>query len=111
LTENIHAALAVIALILLFAPALLLIVAAVRLFGRTGATASVLIAIGAVLLTLASLDFLYSTVIGVWLGPEALARFALVSFYVLKGANYLALLLIGVGLLLLPMDRSADRHN
>ncbi len=111
MTENIYAAFAVVALLLLFAPALLLIVAAVRLFGRTGGTASVLIAIGAVLLTLASLDFLYSIVIGVWLGPEALARFALLSVYVLNGANYLALILIGVGLLLLPMDRSADRQT
>jgi len=88
-----------------------LIVATVRLSGRPGGTASVVIAIGAVLLSLASLDFLYTMVVGVWLGPEALARFALLSVYVLKGANYLALVLIGVGLLLLPMDRSADRQT
>lgn len=96
---NIQVALGVAGLILIFAPAGLLIIASIKVVKSMGDFSAVLIATGAVILTIVSLDFLYNFVIALLFGPEELAAFSLFGLYFFRGLNYLALLLIGVGLL------------
>jgi hypothetical protein len=61
---------------------------------------SALIIVGSLLIAITSLDFIYSVFLGVWLSTESLAFYSLYSGFIFKGLNYLAFLLIGIGLLL-----------
>ena len=99
MTSTIQAIFGVVALVLLFLPAILLIVASVKIIKIVQDAFAVWIAMGAVLLTLTALEFLYSFFIALLLGPEEIASYAIYSIYLFKGMNYLALVLIGIGLL------------
>ncbi len=99
MTTTIQVAFGVIALILLFLPASLLIYASLRMIKTVESYSMILVAMGALLLTIVSLDFLYSFLLALAFGPEELATYALYSTYLFKGLNYLALLLISFGLL------------
>ncbi len=103
----IQAGFGVLALIVLFTPAGLLIYASVGLFRSKGGSAALLVAIGGVLLTVASLDFLYSFATALLLGPEELAAYSIIAVYVGRGLNYMALLLIGIGLVRLTRGQTA----
>ena len=98
---SIQTVLAIVALLLLFAPAILIVYAGVRIRGAIGGTGPIYIFIGAVLLSLASLDFLGHFMVSMLFDVAELAAFAMVSVYVVKAMNYLGLLSIGVGLMLL----------
>ena len=96
---SIRVAFGVFTLVLLFLPATLLVLASVKVFRSIGSYSAVLIALGALLLTIGSLDFLFMYVIAFLYGPEELAAFALYTTYIFRGLNLLALLLIGFGLI------------
>lgn len=98
---GVQTVLGLLAILLLLAPACFLIYAAAkarRLIGGAGAT---LISVGAILLTISSLDFLYAFVVALLFEANELARFSLASTYVFTAMNYVALLAIGLGLLTL----------
>ena len=99
MTTSIQAAFSVIALILLFLPAGMLTYAALRMIKAIESYSMIMVAIGALLLTIVSLDVLYTYLLAILFGPEELAMYALYSTYLFKGLNYLALLLISFGLL------------
>ena len=96
---GIQTVLGLLAITLLFAPACLLTYAAVKARTLIGGAGATLISCGAILLTVASLDFLYTFVVALIFGAPELARFSLISMYVFKAMNYLALLAIAFGLL------------
>ena len=96
---NMQVALGVAAVVLVFAPAFILIIASVKVIRTMGGLSAVLIAIGAFLLTIVSLEFLYSYVVALMFGPEKLAAYTIFAFYLFKGLKYFALLLIGIGLI------------
>ena len=96
---------------LLFAPACLLTYVAFSVHHLLGRKAAILISVGAILLTLASLDFLFGFVVALLFGAPELARFSIVSLYVFKAVNYLALLAIGFGLLISVRQINANAHE
>lgn len=107
---SIQVVLGLFAMLLLVAPACVLIysaVQAVRVIGGKGAT---LIVVGAVLLTISSLDFLFAFIVAL-LGPNELARYSVVSVYAFKAMNYLALLAIGFGILASTRRLSASASD
>ena len=99
MTTAIQTVLGLLAIVLLLTPACILGYAAIKAPSLIGRKAAVLLSMGAVLLTLSSLDFLYSFAVALLLGPTELATFSIVSAYLFKAMNYIGLLTIGVGLL------------
>ena len=99
-------ALAVFGLLLIFAPTVLLFFASARAAIRFPKFPAYCIATGGLLLTISSLDLLFVFLVGSLSDAEGLARFSLVSPYIFGAINYLALLLIAVGILLLTGRRS-----
>ena len=100
-----------VALVLLFLPVILMLVGMFRL-GTTMKRGSVLlIVLGALLLTLASLDILVRMYLGLKFGAEELAAYAYYAVYVLEAMNYLGLLLIGMGIFLLSRSLAGLRER
>ena len=93
---------AILALCVVFVPAFMILVAAVRYSRVMSPGASWAIAVGALLLTLLSLDVLYPLIFTLGLGLDAqqLANLSVVLAYVMPAARYVALLLIGIGMLI-----------
>jgi hypothetical protein len=96
---GIQALLGLAMLLLLFLPACLMIIASVRILKTVRDYSAILVAVGVVLLTIRSLDFLNTLFAARLLDPEDLATYAIYSAYVSQGLSFLGLLLIGVGLL------------
>ena len=107
----IQTVLGLFAIFLLFAPACLLTYVAFRAHRLLGRKGAILISVGAILLTIASLDFLFSFVVALLFGAPELARFSFVSLYVFKAMNYLALLAVGFGLLISTKQINARTHE
>ncbi len=89
------------ALVLLFVPAILVIYAGLRVRREIGGSGPIYILAGSLLLSLTSLDFLGQFLVSILFGPGELASYAVMSVYVVKAMNYVGLLSIGIGLLLL----------
>ena len=107
----IQTVLGLFAIFLMFAPACILTYVAIRVHRLLGRTGAILISVGAILLTIASLDFLFSFIVALLFGAPELARFSIVSLYVFKALNYLALLAIGFGLLISAKQFNAKVHG
>lgn len=106
--SSIQTVLGLFGIFLLFAPACLLIYAAIKVSRVFGGMGAALIAIGAILLTISSLDFLYTFFVAL-IGAAELARFSIVSTYAFRAMNYIALLAIGFGLLTLTRRFRSER--
>ena len=91
--------LGVLVVMLLFTPAPLLVFASIRVLRAVKDYSAILMAIGAVLLTIVSLDFLYSLFAALLFDPSDLATYSIYTVYLFKALNYVALLFIAVGLL------------
>ena len=91
--------LGVLVVMLLFTPALLLVFASIRVLRAVKDYSAILMAIGSVLLTIVSLDFLYSLFAALLFDPSELATYPIYTVYLFKALNYVALLFIAVGLL------------
>ena len=92
------AVLVFLALVLL--PACLIIVSSVRLKGLSGGTSAYMILAAGVLFAVLSLDFLAPLFLSLALNysAEDLAETSVVLIYVEVAANYVALLMLGLGL-------------
>ena len=88
-----------IALLLLFIPPALLIFAAIKMLKVVKDYSGILIAIGAGILAVTSLDFLYTAVSGHLLDAQGLATYTIYTTYIFRGLNFVALILISIGLL------------
>lgn len=95
---SIQVALGLFGILLLFAPACVLIYSAIRTVRVIGRKGAAFIVFGSVLLAISSLDFVFTYIFAL-LGPTELARYSIVSTYAFKAVNYLAMLSIGIGLL------------
>ena len=94
---GIQVVLGLFGLLLLIAPACILILSATRAVRIIGGKGAALLVIGSILLTISSLDFLFTYIFAL-LGAAELARYSIVSIYAFKAINYLALLALAFGL-------------
>ena len=85
--------------IVMFIPVILLIWASLKLFKSANQTPLVLLSIGAILLGVASLDFLATFFTAFSHDAEALARYAVYASFAGGIFRYVGMLCIGIGLL------------
>ena len=89
----------IIALILLFIPPFLLIFAAIKMLKVVKDYSATLIAVGAGILAVTSLDFLYTAFSAHLFDAQGLATYTIYTTYIFRGLNFIALILIAIGLL------------
>lgn len=92
---------AIAGIVLLFLPSILLIIAAIKLPRFIKGSWSILVILGALLISITSLDFFYSILLRTFLESDKFILYTMYSGLIFKGLNYLALLFIAIGLLLL----------
>ena len=89
---------AVLAIIILFLPTVLLIVASFKLPRAVKHSSVVLMVIGAVLLSIASLDFLLTFFTALKYNSKELAMYAIHASYIVGALRYIGMLCLGIGL-------------
>ena len=82
-------------------PAAFLIYAAIAISRKLGQTATRLLVIGAVLLAIASINSAFNYFGAILFEPQVLARILVVTSFVFESLQLVALVLIGIGLILL----------
>ncbi|MBT8140834.1 MAG: hypothetical protein HKN88_01220 [Gammaproteobacteria bacterium] len=90
-----------------FLPAILLFIGAIKVRKRYRNTGGILLAIGAVLLAIVTLDFIIFYVLSMK-SAEVLAQYALISYWLNAILNWCALILIAAGLINIANSKQQD---
>ena len=88
----------------LFLPAAFLIYAAIKVSKISNGLSSKLLALGAVLLTISSLDILFTYFVAFVFDARQLADYAITANYIFRALNLVAMVSIGLGLIKLVSE-------